>query len=56
MTDQQVMSSLYQSELSLKSHVQHLDDEQKEQLESIVMDLQDLRKDIQPDSYFGDLE
>ena len=56
MTDQQAMAGLYTAELRLKGHVQHLDGQQKEELESIVTDLQELRKDIQPETYFGELE
>ena len=54
--DQQVMSAVYQSELKLKSHLHKLDGDERAELESIVTDLQELRKDLQPDTHFGELE
>lgn len=56
MTDQSVMAAVYTCELKLKSHAHELDGERKEELETIVTDLQELRKDLTPNEYFGELE
>lgn len=56
MSDQCLMAAIYQSELKLKGYIHKLDEEEGEELERIVTDLQELRKDIQPNTHFGELE
>lgn len=52
----QTMAGVYLAELRLQSHTHRLEGEQKEKLEGIISELQDLRTDLQPTEFFGELD
>ncbi len=56
MTNQQLMAAVYRAELRLESHKHNVDPEHSEQLETTLDELEQLRKELTPNTYFGELE
>ena len=56
MTNQELMAAAYRAELRLKSFEHQVDPEHSEQLEAALGELEQLRKEPTPNTYFGELE
>ena len=55
MTNQELMAVAYRAELSLKSFEHTVGPEHSEQLETTLDELEQLRKELTPNTYFGEL-
>lgn len=51
MTDTQLMAAVYRCELKLESHAHRVENDD---LDEAIKQLRELRKDLTPESYFGD--
>ena len=55
MTNQELMAAAYKAELRLKSF-EHTVEEHSEQLETTLDELEQLRKELTPNTYFEELD